>query len=282
MASVDPMEIGLVVWAEESAKATLQYLQTFGLRTGQLGVPPSVDGAKALAEWKVELPASGVKFTSAVCCYDGEDYSSLERVHESVGFTTPKYRAERMERTRDIAEFAHALGIAALSCHIGFIPADPAEPLYTELQDLTRVLCDTCATYEQDFVLETGQESAVVLLRFIADVDRLNLKVNFDPANMVLYGSGDPIEALDLLQPHVLSVHCKDGSSPVAGTGLLGTECALGDGEVDFPAFLQQLKRVNYQGQLTIEREEQNPVQKRADIHRAIERLTKWKADAGI
>ena len=282
MASVNPLEIGLVVWAEESAEATLQYLQAFGLRTGQLGVPPSVDCAKVLSEWKVELPESGVIFTSAVCSYDGEDYSSLERVHESVGFTTPKYRTARMARTREIAEFGHALGIAAVSCHIGFIPADPAEPLYTELLDLTRVLCDTCDAFEQDFVLETGQESAVVLLGFIADVDRPNLKVNFDPANMVLYGSGDPIEALALLQSHVLSVHCKDGRSPVAGNGLLGTECALGDGEVDFPAFLRQLKCMNYRGQLTIEREEQNTAQKKVDIQTAIERLSKWKTDAGI
>jgi L-ribulose-5-phosphate 3-epimerase len=282
MESVKPMEIGLVVWAEEGAKATLQYLQTFGLRTGQLGVPPSVDCARALTEWKAALASSSILLTSAVCCYAGEDYSSLERVHESVGFTTPRYRTERIVRTRDIAEFAHALGITAVSCHIGFIPADPSERLYTELLDLTRVLCDTCAAYKQDFVLETGQEAAVVLLGFIADVDRPNLKVNFDPANMILYASGDPIEALALLQPHVLSVHCKDGNSPVAGTGLLGIECAIGDGEVDFPAFLRQLKHMDYRGQLTIEREESNPVQKKADVYKAIDRLTSWKADAGL
>jgi sugar phosphate isomerase/epimerase len=113
-------------------------------------------------------------------------------------------------------------------------------------------------------------------------VSRNNLKVNFDPANMILYGSGDPIEALTLLREHVLSVHCKDGQSPVPGSGLLGSECALGDGEVDFPAFLGQLKRMGYTGSLAIEREEPNPQQKMKDIRTAVGRLKEWKADAGL
>lgn len=281
MASVDPMEIGLMIWAEDGAEATLKQLKAFGLRAGQLGVPPTVDCDKALHDWKIALAASDVTFTSAVCCYAGEDYSNLERVHESVGFTTPTYRPERIARTREIAKFAHALGISAVSCHIGFIPVDPADPLYTELLELTRVLCDACAEHGQDFVLETGQESAAVLLEFIADVDRSNLKVNFDPANMILYGSGDPIEALKQLHDHVLSVHCKDGRSP-AGSGSLGSECALGDGEVDFPAFLRQLQHMGYTGLLAIEREEPDLQQKKTDIETAIQRLKQWKVEAGF
>jgi sugar phosphate isomerase/epimerase len=281
MVNVDPMEIGLVIWAEESAKITLQHLQGFGLRAGQLGVPPAADCDNALNDWKTELAARDVIFTSAVCSYAGEDYSDLQRVHESVGFTTPTYRPERIARTREVAKFAHALGIAAVSCHIGFIPSDPQVPLYKELLELTRTLCDACAEYGQDFVLETGQESARVLLGFIADVNRSNLKVNFDPANMILYGSGDPIEALTLLQEHVLSVHCKDGRSPVH-SGSLGSECALGDGEVDFPAFLVQLKRMGYKGLLAIEREEPDLDQKKTDIQIAIKRLTQWKTDVGL
>jgi len=282
MENVEPMEIGLVFWAEESAETTLRQLQAFGLRAGQLGVPPTVDCGKGLDDWKTELAASGVAITSAVCSYAGEDYSNLERVHESVGFTTPNYRTERIARTCEIARFAHELGISAVSCHIGFIPADPRETLYTELLELTRVLCDACAEHGQSFVLETGQESAGVLLGFIADVSRVNLKVNFDPANMILYGSGDPIEALSLLHEHVLSVHCKDGRSPVSGSGFLGSECALGEGEVDFPAFLGQLKRMGYRGSLTIEREEPDLQQKKADIRTAITRLKQWKAEAGL
>jgi sugar phosphate isomerase/epimerase len=281
MAKVNPMEIGLIFWAEESATATLQQLQAFGLRAGQLGVSPSVDCDKALEDWRAALAATGVIITGAACAYAGEDYSNMERVHESVGFTNSKYREERIARTREVARFANALNIHAVSCHIGFIPANQQEPLYVELLGVTRQLCDACAEYKQDFVLETGQESAEVLLGFIADVDRSNLRVNFDPANIVLYGSGDPVQALALLHEHVLSVHCKDGRSPVK-SGELGSECALGDGEVDFPAFLQQLKQMGYTGTLTIEREEPDLQQKNKDVQMAVERLKQWKAEAGL
>jgi sugar phosphate isomerase/epimerase len=278
MASIEPMETGLVVWAEHSAAVTLNYLKSFGLRAMQLGVPPTVDCRKALPEWKAELANSGVVVTGAVCSYAGEDYSNLEQVHESVGFTTPKYRAERIARTKEVADFAHSLGIGSVSCHLGFVPEDSQAELYRDMVKLTRELCNACAGFGQNFVLETGQESAAVLLRFIADVGCPNLKINFDPANMILYGSGDPIEALGLLREHVLSVHCKDGHSPKQ-PGSLGSECALGDGKVDFPAFLRQLKQMGYIGALTIEREEPNMEKKNADVLIAIERLRSWKTD---
>jgi sugar phosphate isomerase/epimerase len=240
-----------------------------------------MDCEESLESWKSALQEHGVAVTSAVCCYEGEDYANIERVHQTVGFTVEKYRPERIQRTREIAKFADALSIRAVSCHIGFIPEDPAATLYKEMRDLTRLLCDTCETYSQDFVLETGQESAKVLLEFIRDVQRPNLKVNFDPANMVLYGSGDPIEALVLLHDHVLSVHCKDGVPPAPGAGL-GQEVALGDGKVDFVAFLTQLKKMNYQGILPIEREEPDAAIKGADIRTAISRLKNWKAQIGM
>ena len=281
MASVEPMETGLMFWAESSAAATLDRVQDYGLRNGQLGLGPSIDLDKALPDWQNVQPGSGVTLTAAVCSYQGEDYSDLARVHETVGFTTPKYRAERIARTKAVAAFGDALGIKAVSCHIGFIPADPADHLYTELLEVTRDICDDLAKRNQNFVLETGQESAAVLLGFLSDVDRTNIKVNFDPANLVLYGFSDPVEALVLLRPWLLSVHCKDGHLPT-GAGLLGKECRLGDGDVDFPAFLAELKAIGYTGALTIEREEPDEAQKSADVRVAIERLKQWKAEAGI
>jgi L-ribulose-5-phosphate 3-epimerase len=273
--AVTPMQLGLVFWAEKDPATHLKELKDFGLSAGQLGVPPSLDVATALPAWNSALSSGDVYFSSAVCAYEGEDYADLERVHQTVGFTAPGYAAARIARTREVSNFAAGLGLKALSCHIGFIPEDRSNPIYDDLLGIARELCDACAANGQDFVLETGQESAKTLLQFLADVERPNLKVNFDPANMILYGSGDPIEALGMLKEHVLSVHCKDGVSP-AGPGQLGKEVALGDGEVDFPGFLKALKQMNYTGLLTIEREEPDAAQRAADIRTGIERLQVW------
>jgi L-ribulose-5-phosphate 3-epimerase len=278
---IGPMEIGLVFWAESDTETVLGRLRSLDIHAGQLGVPPDLACDTSLDDWAEGLKKFEVSVSSAVCSYRGEDYSDLETVHKTVGFTTEDLRSDRVARTKEVSEFAHALGLSALSCHLGFIPSDPHESLYKDLRDLTKLLCDYCGKHDQDFVLETGQESAEVLLSFIRNVGRSNLKVNFDPANMILYQAGDPLAALKLLSPHVLSVHCKDAHGPV-GAGLLGWECALGEGEVDFPAFLQQLKKMDYRGLLSIEREEPNIEKRIADITTGISRLKQWKTELGL
>lgn len=282
MRPIEPMEIGLLFWAEQNAGTILRQLQALDIRSGQLGVPSHLDCDLTLSEWASGLDEFQVGVTSAVCSYVNEDYTNLDTVHKTVGFTTEVYRADRIARTKVVSEFAAALGISAVSCHVGFIPSDPHEVLYKDLCDLTKSLCDFCGAHAQNFVLETGQEHADVLLSFIESVGRRNLKVNFDPANMIMYQSGDPIAALKLLSPHVLSVHCKDAHAPSDGTGLLGSECKLGDGAVDFPAFLQQLEHMNYQGVLSIEREELNAETRMGDIKTGISRLKQWKASLGL
>jgi sugar phosphate isomerase/epimerase len=273
--AVKAMELALVFWAEASPDAQLKELKGFGLRACQLGVPPALDCAATAGAWKSALEREGIAATSAVCSFEGEDYANLAKVHETVGFTAPGYAKERIERMREVSTFAAELGLTALSCHIGFIPEDGSAPLYTELLAIARELCDLCAKHGQDLVLETGQETAGTLLRFLADVERPNIKVNFDPANIVLYGSGDPLEALSMLRGHVLSVHCKDGVSPKA-VGELGHEVALGDGEVDMPGFLKMLKEMNYRGLLAIEREEPDTARRKADVELAVKRLHAW------
>jgi sugar phosphate isomerase/epimerase len=283
MRNVKPMEIGLVFWAEQDADTVLRQLEALDINSGQLGVPPNLACEVVLNDWANGLNKYHVSVTSAVCSYMGEDYSSLETVHKTVGFTTEVFRLDRIARTKVVSEFAHDLGIGALSCHIGFIPNNPRETLYEDLCELTKLLCDYCGNHGQNFVLETGQESADVLLSFIHTVNRPNIKINFDPANMIMYHSGDPLAALEILRSHVISVHCKDAHSPAAGSvHLLGAECALGDGEVNFPAFLQKLRDIDYQGGLSIEREEPNNEKRIADIKTGILRLKQWKANLGL
>jgi L-ribulose-5-phosphate 3-epimerase len=279
MATVEPMEVGLVFWAEKNAAETLGQLKSFGLHAGQLGIPPNYSLEGAAEDFKAALAGEDIALTSAVCAYEGEDYSSVKLVHDTVGFTNADLREPRIARTKVVSDFAAQLGIRALSCHIGFVPGDTALPLYGELCDVARTICDHCAAHGQDFALETGQETAEILLGFLRDVGRSNLKVNFDPANLVMYGLGDPVEALKRLGGYVLSVHCKDGTPPVAGSGKLGSEVALGMGAVDFPAFLRQLRAMHYTGLLAIEREEPDTMQRADDIRLAMARLQQWQVE---
>src|SRR5258707_5295105 len=126
---------------------------------------------------------------------------------------------------------------------------------------------DYAAKHNQTFALETGQETAHALRTFIHDVGRDNLGINFDPANMIMYGTGDPIEALGILRQHVLSVHCKDGDwPPAADANAFGRERPLGAGAVGVERFLSQLRQIGYKGPLAIEREGVDLVQWIGDL----------------
>jgi sugar phosphate isomerase/epimerase len=138
--------------------------------------------------------------------------------------------------------------------HIGFIPEDASHPDYQGSLGAVRTILNHCASHRQSFHIETGQEPAELLRRFIQDVDRPNLGVNFDPANFVLYGTDEPLKALEVLGPWVRGVHCKDGLRP-RQRGVLGNEVPIGQGEVPFPTLIQKLHEWGYAGPLIIERE---------------------------
>ena len=147
------------------------------------------------------------------------------------------------------------------------MPEDPAHPDYAGVRDVVRRICDHAARNGQTFALETGQEPAAVLLRFIQDVDRPNLRINFDPANMILYGSGDPIEALRVVGHLVASVHAKDGDWPPANVpGALGKERPLGQGSVGMERFVARCERSATRGPLSVEREVEDQSERLRDM----------------
>src|SRR5579884_4225020 len=257
MLGLEDLEIGLMFWAKENARETLKEVKQFGVRAGQLGFPGELSLDDAAEKWDAALKQEHFTVITAVCSYVGEDYKDIPTVQKTVGLVPENTRAERIARTKAVSDVARELALDSLACHIGFVPHDASSRLYTEIRDVAREICDYCGQNGQSFTLETGQEPAKVLLQFIADVDRPNLRINFDPANMILYGTGDPIEALGVLGKYVISVHCKDGDwPPVDQPEALGTEKPLGEGSVDFPAFLAKLKEIGYRGVLSIEREE--------------------------
>jgi sugar phosphate isomerase/epimerase len=271
MLGLKDLEIGVMFWATHDPAQTLRDVKAFGVRAGQLGFPGELSLDGAAERWDEALVAEQFTAVTAVCSYVGEDYADIPTVLRTVGLVPQATRAERVARTKEVSNVGRQLALDSIACHIGFVTEEPQDPTYREMLEVVRDICDHCANNGQRFTLETGQEPAKVLLRFIADVGRPNLKINFDPANMILYGTGDPIEALDVLHEHVISVHCKDGDwPPVDQPTALGRERPLGDGSVGIPRFIAKLKEIGYRGILSVEREEPDPAKRAADIRRAV------------
>ena len=249
------MPLGVMLGVGDDFADRLRRLKQARFGTMQLSRPPDQWLAEPRrTEIKRLIAESGLKVTSIAAIYAGESYADVEAVRRTVGLLPRESRAARIEDTKRCADFAHEIGCANISSHIGYIPEDRADPDYGGLVAAVQEICDYLKRRQQGFCLETGQETAELLKQFIADVGRDNLKVNFDPANMIMYGTGDPIAALEVLAPWVRGVHCKDGVWPQAEGGL-GEERLLGQGEVGIERFLAKLKEVGYEGPLTIERE---------------------------
>jgi sugar phosphate isomerase/epimerase len=182
---------------------------------------------------------------------------------------------------KEISDFTKLLGCNTVALHIGFVPQDSASADYKQLIGETQDLLDHVARNGQNLHLETGQETADHLLHFLHDVNRSNLFINFDPANMILYGTGEPIAALKKVGRYVRSIHCKDAkwaAPDVRGTAW-GQEVPLGDGDVGMENYLRTLKDLGYTGPLTIEREiPQDRDRQKADIGQAVRLLTSLRA----
>jgi sugar phosphate isomerase/epimerase len=272
MEETQVLEPGVMFWARNSAKDTLDEVKSFGVNGGHLGIPGEYALAGKDTEWLRALEGDEFQIGGIFCSYEGEDYASFATVIDTVGFVPPKTRAERVQRTKEVADFASKLGVRSVACHVGFIPEDHQNPIYGEMVKVVRDVCNHCHQHRQYFTMETGQEPPKVLLQFIADVDRKNLRVNFDPANMIMYGTGDPIEALEVLREYVVSVHCKDGDWPLRDKPeLLGVERPLGEGSVGIDNFVAKLKEIGYTGLLTVEREGVEGEQRRRDIQRGVD-----------
>jgi len=180
------------------------------------------------------------------------------------GLVPADLRAQRIQALTLASDLAKACGIGAIHTHCGFIPEDPNLPLYRDTVDAIRKVAGHVRANGQIFLMETGQESPVTLLRAITDTGLDNVKVNLDVANLILYGKGEPVGALDVIGQYVRGLHAKDGLYPT-NPRQLGKEVPIGQGRVNFPEVIRKLKQLNYTGPITIEREIEGP-QQGADI----------------
>lgn len=202
-----------------------------------------------------------------------EDYTTVDTIKETGGVTPDEHWDENRKLALGAIDITAELGVEYLSTHIGFI--DHTKPEYTKkFYDRVRVIADAAAEKNITFLLETGQETAEDLKIFLEELNHPAIQVNFDPANLILYEKGDPIEAIRVLAPWLKHVHVKDAIQTKT-PGTWGEEVPWGDGEVNSDAFLKTLKEINFHGALAIEREAGD--NRFGDIEKAAEILSAFR-----
>ncbi len=275
--------LGVFASIDAGLGVKLEVAHELGVPTVHLHAPHAATRtAENARKFLDKLDSLDIRISCVFGGFEGESYADIPTVTRSVGLVPPETRAARTQEMKEIADFARLLNVDVVALHLGYVPHDTADPLYEQVLAVTRDLCDHCRKQGQSLHLETGQESADALVQFIQDVQRDNLFVNFDPANMILYGSGEPIEALEKVGPWVRSVHCKDGKWAKQPGQEWGVETPLGEGDVGMERYLRTLDKIGYRGPLTIEREiPQEPQRQKAEIGRALALLRELKAKIG-
>ncbi len=168
------------------------------------------------------------------------------------GMIEQYHKLENTEELKQAATFAAKFGLPSITTHVGFLPEDPNDVLYTGTVEALTEIVQHCKDLGIDFLFETGQETPVTLLRTIERIGLDNSGINLDTANVILYGKGNPVDSLEVFGKYVKDLHIKDGFFPTNGDNL-GKQVPLGEGKVDFKGVVEGLKELGYTGPLTIE-----------------------------
>jgi sugar phosphate isomerase/epimerase len=272
------MEIGVINGLTAGGRC-FDHVAQFGLKVCQL---VSWDATQATPEIAATVRAEAARAGVRICAmWSGVPGPARWNFIEgplTLGLVPTEYRAERVAALKKWADFAKAIGAPAIITHCGFIPENVSDPAYAPTVIAIRDVAEYCKARGLEFWFETGQETPVVLLRTIERVGTGNLGINLDPANLILYGKGNPIDALDTIGPFVRNIHVKDGLYPTNGEQL-GKEVQVGEGRVRFPEFIRRLKQSGFKGELIVEREISGPEQAR-DIRATVTNLQRWLAEA--
>lgn len=268
---IEPLAIGVCSWSLQvgSVPELKRLVADLGIDVVQIAC-----GDPHHASWDEgdDMPAAaktaGFAMTGTMLGFPGEDYTTPLTIQHTGGFGNPATRAERLERFQWALDRTRELGLADMMLHAGFLP-EPGDPDRKPFLDTLGKVSQLAKNKGITIAFETGQETADLLRLTLDDLKCSNLKVNFDPANMILYDKGDPIRAIEILGPDIRSVHVKDAiRTKVPGTW--GEEVPLGKGQANIKKFVQMLKKVGYAGSLCIEREVGNQQQRIADIRHGI------------
>ncbi len=253
---MQPLQIGVCTWSlriPDLRQTLLAVKERLGLKLVHLGFFDDTyknPGAiiKAVEDGGLEVSAACVGFA-------GEDYSTIQRIAETGGYKPDADWEQRFAKTVAVADITRQLGVELLSVHVGFVSHDRLDPKYAMMVDRLKRVAGALGERGLTLAMETGQEKAESLVAFMEAVGAPNLAVNFDPANMILYGVGDPVEAVDILKGRIAHVHMKDANWSAKPTAEWGQEVVLGSGEADIPRVVSRLRSTGYRGALAIERE---------------------------
>ena len=249
MSQLNKWPIGVFTSIDAGLGVRLDVASELEIPTIQLHAPAKETRTPENAEaFLQKISDLGITLTAVFGGFEGESYADIPTVVRTVGLVPVETREQRLVEMKEIADFARLLKCDVVALHLGFVPHDTSDPQYQPIVELTRDLCQHCAANGQALHLETGQETADGLVQFISDVNVDNLFVNFDPANMILYGAGEPLEAVRKLGSHIRSVHCKDGTWSEKPGVDWGAEVPLGDGDVNIQAYLSALDEIGYTG----------------------------------
>jgi sugar phosphate isomerase/epimerase len=248
--------IAVCSWSLQPASPAdlLAKLRQTGLRRIQLALDPLRDAPAIWGNTVEELRAQGCEIVSGMLGCVGEDYSTLESIKVSGGLAPDHTWEQNLKNIHATALLAKALGLGLVTFHAGFVPDNESDPGFGKMVERLRAAADVFAAENMLVGLETGQETAVSLRHLLQTLRRPNVKVNFDPANMLLYNKGNPIDALKVLGPYICQVHIKDARR-TRTPGTWGEEVPAGTGEVDWEEFFDTLKELGYRGDFVIERE---------------------------
>jgi len=195
-----------------------------------------------------------IEITTVWCGWTGPRVWNFYEGPITLGIVPPDYRYHRICELMRGSDFAKKLGVKKMATHLGFLPETPTDPNFMPVLSAIRHIAKHCKENGQSFIFETGQETPVTLLRFIEESGCDNVGINLDPANLILYGKANPVDALSVFGKYVMEVHAKDGDYPTDSKSL-GKERKIGEGRVNFPALVAKLREVGFDGALIIERE---------------------------
>lgn len=249
------MKIGVIIPVNKNIKEEMKKVRGLGIETCQINCWNEDYFTQEMADLVLEAAReNNIQITALWCGWPGPKVWDFYAGPATLGLVPSAYRFQRMQAILKGSDFAKLIGVQDIITHVGFIPENPRDPEYSGVVDCISYIAKYCKKNDQYFLFETGQETPITIIRVIEDTGMDNLGINLDPANLLMYGKANPVDAIDVFGKYVRGVHAKDGEYPTNGKSL-GHEKALGEGRVNFAALIKKLHEVGYKGALTIERE---------------------------